>query len=76
LEAAREAIRAEHSVAVHIHAADLRDGEAVRRVAAACADADILVNNAGDIPGGAIDQIDEARWRHAWDLKVFRLHQQ
>ncbi|TMH10593.1 MAG: SDR family NAD(P)-dependent oxidoreductase, partial [Betaproteobacteria bacterium] len=25
LEAAREAIRAEHSVAVHIHAADLRD---------------------------------------------------
>ena len=38
LEAAREAIRAEHSVAVHIHAADLRDGETVRRVAAACAD--------------------------------------
>ena len=71
LEVARDAIRAEHSVAVHVHAADLRDGEAVRRVAAACAEADILVNNAGDIPGGAIDQIDEARWRHAWDLKVF-----
>ena len=29
------------------------------------------MNNAGDIPGGPIDQIDEARWRHAWDLKVF-----
>lgn len=71
LEAAREAIRAEHAVDVRIHAADLRDGEAVKRLTAACADADILVNNAGDIPGGSIDQIDEARWRHAWDLKVF-----
>src|SRR6266699_1813315 len=32
---------------------------------------DILVNNAGAIPGGNIAQIDEARWREAWDLKVF-----
>ena len=30
----------------------------------ACA---ILVNNAGDIPGGTIEAIDEAKWRHAWD---------
>ena len=35
------------------------------------ADIDILVNNAGDIPGGSIDKIDEATWRHAWELKVF-----
>ena len=34
-------------------------------------DIDILVNNAGDIPGGSIDKIDEATWRHAWELKVF-----
>src|SRR6266446_3544462 len=26
---------------------------------------------AGDIPGGSIDKIDEATWRHAWELKVF-----
>lgn len=32
---------------------------------------DILVNNAGAIPGGDIDAIDEARWREAWELKVF-----
>src|SRR5207302_368666 len=31
----------------------------------------ILINNAGAIPGGTIDMIDEARWRAAWDLKVF-----
>ena len=71
LEAAHAAIRAAHPVEVRLHPADLRDGEAVKRIAAKCADAEILVNNAGDIPGGSIDQIDEARWRHAWDLKVF-----
>jgi len=32
---------------------------------------DLLVNNAGAIPGGSIAEIDEARWRQAWDLKVF-----
>ncbi|MCL4798451.1 MAG: SDR family NAD(P)-dependent oxidoreductase [Burkholderiales bacterium] len=71
LEAARERIRAAHPVEVWLHAADLRDGAAVKRVAAACRDADILVNNAGDIPGGSVLDIDEATWRHAWDLKVF-----
>jgi NAD(P)-dependent dehydrogenase (short-subunit alcohol dehydrogenase family) len=30
-----------------------------------------LVNNAGAIPGGDLQAIDEARWRDAWDLKVF-----
>ena len=50
---------------------DLRDGAALRRLAADCADVDILVNNAGDIPGGTIEAIDEAKWRHAWELKVF-----
>ena len=34
-------------------------------------DVDILVNNAGAIPGGQLAEIDEARWRAAWDLKVF-----
>ena len=34
-------------------------------------DTDILVNNAGAIPTGDIFAVDEARWREAWDLKVF-----
>ena len=45
-----------------------RDLAGLARVAA---DIDMLVNNAGDIPGGPIDKIDEATWRHAWELKVF-----
>jgi len=32
---------------------------------------DILVNNAGDIPGGTLESVDDAKWRHAWELKVF-----
>lgn len=32
---------------------------------------DVLVNNAGAIPGGSLHDIDEARWRQAWDLKVY-----
>lgn len=59
------------SVGVEIHVADLRDGKALRSLAGACGEVDILVNNAGDIPGGTIEAIDEAKWRHAWELKVF-----
>ena len=32
---------------------------------------DILINNAGAIPGGTIDEVDEAAWRTGWELKVF-----
>ena len=54
-----------------VHSVDLRDGAALRQLARDCGDVDILVNNAGDIPGGTIETIDEAKWRHAWELKVF-----
>ena len=56
---------------VKTHAVDLRDGAALRRLADECASVDILINNAGDIPGGTIETVDEAKWRHAWELKVF-----
>jgi 3-oxoacyl-[acyl-carrier protein] reductase len=56
---------------VALHPVDLRDGEALRRLAGECASVDILVNNAGDIPGGTLETVDEAKWRHAWELKVF-----
>jgi 3-oxoacyl-[acyl-carrier protein] reductase len=65
LEAAAKAVGGQ------AHVADLRDGKALRALAEACAGVDILVNNAGDIPGGTIEAIDEAKWRHAWELKVF-----
>src|SRR3954468_16811093 len=71
LEQARAKIAGEHNVAVRTFALDLSDSRNIDILAAECADIDILVNNAGAIPGGNIAQIDEARWREAWDLKVF-----
>jgi hypothetical protein len=71
LETARAAIVAKHNVAVRFYPLDLSDGRNVDKLAEACADTEILINNAGAIPGGDIDAIDEARWRAAWDLKVF-----
>ncbi len=56
---------------VAIHPCDLRDAAALHKLAADCADIDVLVNNAGDIPGGTIETMDDAKWRHAWELKVF-----
>jgi NAD(P)-dependent dehydrogenase (short-subunit alcohol dehydrogenase family) len=56
---------------VKTHSVDLRDDAALRQLAKDCADVDILVNNAGDIPGGTIETLDDAKWRHAWELKVF-----
>ena len=32
---------------------------------------DVLVNNAGAIPGGSLHDIDETKWRTAWELKLF-----
>ncbi len=71
LRAAREGISRDFDVPVAVHAVDLSRGENARRLAETCADVDILVNNAGAIPGGRIEEIDDDRWREAWDLKVF-----
>jgi NAD(P)-dependent dehydrogenase (short-subunit alcohol dehydrogenase family) len=71
LQAARDDISRDFGVPVTAHAVDLSRTENALRLAATCADADVLVNNAGAIPGGGIGEIDDDRWREAWDLKVF-----
>ncbi|MEE9911645.1 MAG: SDR family oxidoreductase [Deltaproteobacteria bacterium] len=67
----RKDIEMRFAVSVGSHPVDLSIGDEARRLAADCADIDILVNNAGAIPRGDLWQIEEARWREAWDLKVF-----
>ena len=71
LEKAKTSISARFNVAVTVHVADLSDGDTARALIASCAEVDIVVNNAGAIPAGDIHAVDEARWREAWDLKVF-----
>ena len=71
LDAAKAAIARISNVRVDVMAADLSIGANVDKVFTAFPDVDILINNAGAIPGGTLADIDEARWRTAWDLKVF-----
>ena len=71
LKALAERLRSAHQIDATAHVVDLRKAEDIARLAKEASDIDILVNNAGDIPGGSLDKIDEATWRHAWDLKVF-----
>ena len=71
LDAARAAIVATANVKVEAVSNDLAVGGNVEALAARFTNIDILVNNAGAIPGGNLFDIDEARWRAAWDLKVF-----
>jgi NAD(P)-dependent dehydrogenase (short-subunit alcohol dehydrogenase family) len=71
LEEAATAIRARRQVNVRVIPADLSSDAAVRAVAEQAGVVDILVNNAGAIPPGDLQGVDDARWRQAWDLKVF-----
>jgi hypothetical protein len=71
LDKAAAEIRAQYGVDATVHAADLSDSANVKAVAAASGEVDILVNSAGAVPRGTVLEVDEARWRKAWDLKLF-----
>lgn len=66
-----DAIRTSCGVDVQTLALDLSTDATRQRLTDAWPDIDVLVNNAGDIPGGSIDEVDDASWRAGWDLKVF-----
>lgn len=71
LARARDEIRARHNVPVEILAADLSRPDARQAVVEQAGAIDILINNAGAIPKGDLLELDDARWREAWELKVF-----
>ena len=71
LAQAAELVRGRHQVRVETIPADLSQTAEVERLAGAAGAVDVLVNNAGAIPPGTLLQVDDARWRAAWDLKVF-----
>jgi NAD(P)-dependent dehydrogenase (short-subunit alcohol dehydrogenase family) len=71
LEAARKMITASHDVSVDIHPIDLAARGSAEKMIDAIGQVNVLVNNAGAIPSGFLNDIDEARWRESWELKVF-----
>ncbi|TIX36017.1 MAG: SDR family NAD(P)-dependent oxidoreductase, partial [Mesorhizobium sp.] len=56
---------------VRIIEIDMRPEGAAQRLARQAGAVDILINSAGDVPAGTLFEIDEARWREAWDLKIY-----
>lgn len=71
LEHEAERIGKEFSVQAAVHPCDLTKLINIQALARECRGVDILVNNAGAVPGGRIDELDDARWREGWELKVF-----
>lgn len=71
LAAIAEKLTKAHGVQVDVMALDLTEGGAAERVAEHAREIDVLVNNAGAIPGGNLWEVDEAKWRAGWELKVF-----
>ena len=71
LALAAEAIAQASGIRPSVLALDLTTTDAVDQLLAVAGDVDILVNNAGAIPGGDLAQVDDARWRQAWELKVY-----
>src|SRR5579871_1492866 len=64
LDKSAAAIRAASpNVDVRTLAVDLSQAPARQKVVEAFPDIDILVNNAGGIPGGTIDDVEDAAWR-------------
>ena len=71
LARAGDELRQCHGVEVRVHSIDLAERGRAADLAASRPDLDILVNNAGATPRGSLLDVDEDRWRAAFDLKVF-----
>ena len=71
LERAARTIFEETGVSSKTVALDLTSEGASASLFQQAGTVDILINNAGAIPGGNLTQMDEAKWRAAWELKVY-----
>lgn len=71
LKKAAKEILDETGVVVEVISLDLSSPGSAVALYGSVGNIDILVNNAGAIPGGNISQVDEAKWRESWELKVY-----
>ena len=64
-------IKQRTSIVPEVIEQDLGAAGAAEQLYAQVGSIDVLVNNAGAIPGGSLHDIDEVKWRAAWELKLF-----
>lgn len=71
LEQASTVVSRETGVTPTVLACDLSKADGLAALVAQMGEIDVLVNNAGAIPGGSLADVDDARWRQSWELKLF-----
>ncbi len=71
LEQASATVARETGVTPTTLACDLSTADGLATLVAQIGEIDVLVNNAGAIPGGSLADVDDARWRQSWELKLF-----
>ena len=71
LDYAVSEIKQRTSIVPEVIEQDLGAAGAAEQLYAQVGSIDVLVNNAGAIPGGSLHDIDEVKWRAAWELKLF-----
>lgn len=71
LEQACAIVQRETGVMPQMLACDLSTADGLASLVAQVGQVDILINNAGAIPGGSLADVDDARWRQSWELKLF-----
>lgn len=71
LESASERLHQQYGVPVTALVMNIAERGCAQQLAGKCPDLDILVNNAGSTPRGTLLEVDEERFRAAFDLKVF-----
>jgi NAD(P)-dependent dehydrogenase (short-subunit alcohol dehydrogenase family) len=64
-------LESQYKVQVEVLAIDLTQKNTAKVLAEHFPQSDVLINNAGAIPAGNIEEIDDEKWRQAWDLKIF-----
>lgn len=71
LEQAGAEVLRETGVTPQLMAYDLSTADGLASLLTQPGEVDILINNAGAIPGGGLADVDDARWRQSWELKLF-----
>ncbi len=71
LASAKAAIESKYGVKCETVECDLGAPKSAEALFEKVGEVDILINNAGAIPGGILADINEERWRQAWELKLF-----
>ena len=71
IEQAASDIRSDYGVKAEAHTGNPAVAVDAEAVSMACASAEIFINCTGNLPSGALEDIEDVRWRKSWEAAVF-----